>query len=217
MINRLPRWVEVGGFVLACIAGSVNAIALLGFNHQGVSHLTGSSTLLGVEMAAGHLSAVLHLTTIVLGFVIGAAASGFVIGNESLKLGRRYSVALLLEALLLLAALHFLNTGSNLGQYLASAACGLQNAMASTYSGAVVRTTHVTGLFTDLGITVGLWLRGQRVDRRRVALYLTLIGGFVVGGTLGASSFGVLHFYAMLGPALAAATLAICASLYRGS
>ena len=35
MINQLPRWVEIGGFCLALIAGSVNAIALLGFNHQG--------------------------------------------------------------------------------------------------------------------------------------------------------------------------------------
>ena len=48
MINQLPRWVEIGGFCLALIAGSVNAIALLGFNHQGVSHLSGSSSLLGV-------------------------------------------------------------------------------------------------------------------------------------------------------------------------
>ena len=55
MINKLPKWVEIGGFFLALMAGSVNAIALRGFNHQGVSHLSGSSTLLGVELAAGNL------------------------------------------------------------------------------------------------------------------------------------------------------------------
>jgi uncharacterized membrane protein YoaK (UPF0700 family) len=215
MINRLPRWVEIGGFVLAGNAGSVNAIALLGFNHQGVSHLTGSSTLLGVELAQGHLPEVLHLAAIVLSFVVGAAASGFAIGNESLKLGRRYSLALFSEALLLLLATYFLDAGSNLGHYLASAACGLQNAMASTYSGAVIRTTHVTGLFTDLGITIGLWLRGQVADRRRVMLYLILIGGFVLGGALGALGFGVLRFHAMLGPALAAAAMGLGATIYR--
>lgn len=88
MISKLPRWVEIGGFFLAFIAGSVNAIALLGFNHQGVSHLTGSSSLLSVELAAGNLASANHLLIIIVSFVIGALISGFVIGNESLKLGK---------------------------------------------------------------------------------------------------------------------------------
>ena len=214
MISKLPRWVEVGGFSLASIAGSVNAIALLGFNHQGVSHLTGSSTLLGVELARGSVLEVIHLATIILAFVVGAGLGGFMIGGESLQLGRRYSAALFLESLLLLMAMHFLNAGSNLGHYLASGACGLQNAMTSTYSGAVVRTTHVTGLFTDLGITVGLWLRGQAADRRRVVLYLTLIGVFLFGGVLGAAGFDAIRFYALLVPALMAAAMGIMYLLY---
>lgn len=215
MINKLPKWVEIGGFFLAIIAGSVNAIALLGFNHQGVSHLTGSSTLLGVELAHGNIAEIEHLLLIVLSFVIGAGVSGFVIGNESLKLGRRYGVALVSEALLLVLAMLLLNRNSNLGHYLASGACGLQNAMTSTFSGAVVRTTHVTGLFTDLGITVGLWFRGQRVDKRRVLLYLTLISGFVAGGMLGALGFAGFRFYSMLAPAMLSATMALIYLAYR--
>lgn len=215
MINKLPRWVEIGGFFLAFIAGSVNAIALVGFNHQGVSHLTGSSSLLSVELAGGNFAAVAHIFFILLSFVIGAAASGFVIGNESLKLGRRYSAALLAEAVLLLLAMSLLNRGSNLGHYLASAACGLQNAMTSTFSGAVVRTTHVTGLFTDLGITLGLWFRGQRADKRRVILYGTLIAGFILGGVFGALCFDSLRFYALAAPAGIAALMALAYLVYR--
>jgi len=211
MINKLPKWVEVGGFFLAFIAGSVNAIALLGFNHQGVSHLTGSSSLLSVELAGRNYSGVLHLFFIIVSFVVGAAVSGFIIGNESLKLGRRYSVALYLQALLLFAAMYFLSHGSILGHYLASLACGLQNAMTSTFSGAVVRTTHVTGLFTDLGITVGLWLRGQKADTRRVILYGTLISGFVVGGVAGAFLFERFSFNSL---ALAAGMSAMMATAY---
>jgi uncharacterized membrane protein YoaK (UPF0700 family) len=214
LINKLPKWVEIGGFFLALIAGSVNAIALRGFNHQGVSHLSGSSTLLGVELAAGNFAEVLHLALILLSFVFGAVVSGFVIGGESLKLGRRYSVALLFESVALLAAMVFLNRGSLLGHYLASAACGLQNAMTSTFSGAVVRTTHVTGLFTDLGVTLGLGLRGQRADRRRVVLYLTLIAGFILGGVLGALGFGAYRFESLIAPASLAAAMAITYLLY---
>ncbi|MEC5387539.1 YoaK family protein [Uliginosibacterium sp. H3] len=214
MIRKLPRWVEVGGFFLTLLAGSVNAIALLGFNHQGVSHLTGSSTQLGVELADGNLPQVMHLLIILASFVVGAALSGLAIGNESLKLGRRYSATLLAEAAILLLAMYFLNRGSNLGHYLASGACGLQNAMTSTFSGAVVRTSHVTGLFTDLGITFGLRLRGQAIDRRRVVLYLTLITGFILGGVLGAFWFGSYRFNAMLAPAGIAALMAITHLLY---
>lgn len=215
MINKLPRWVETGAFFLAFIAGSVNAIALLGFNHQGVSHLTGSSSLLGVELANGNFTEALHLLWILLSFVVGAAVSGYLIGNQSLKLGRRYGVALLSVALLLLFAMCFLLHGNNLGHYLASGACGLQNAMTSAFSGALVRTTHVTGLFTDLGIIIGLWLRGQKADKRRVILYLTLITGFVTGGLVGAMNFNSFSFLAMLVPAGLAAIMALVYFMLR--
>jgi uncharacterized membrane protein YoaK (UPF0700 family) len=214
LINKLPRWVEIGGFFLALVAGSVNAIAMRGFNHQGVSHLSGSSTLLGVELAVGNWPEVLHLALILLSFVAGAVVSGFVIGGESLKLGRRYSAALLAESALLLSAMVFLNRGSLLGHYLASGACGLQNAMTSTYSGAVVRTTHVTGLFTDLGVTLGLWLSGQRVENRRVLLYFTLIAGFILGGVLGAIGFSTYRFETLIAPASLAAAMALACWLY---
>jgi uncharacterized membrane protein YoaK (UPF0700 family) len=170
--------------------------------------------LLGVELAAGNLTDVLHLALILLSFVAGAVVSGFVIGGESLKLGRRYSVALLAESALLLSAMVFLNRGSLLGHYLASGACGLQNAMTSTFSGAVVRTTHVTGLFTDLGVTLGLWLRGQRVENRRVLLYFTLIAGFILGGVFGALGFSAYRFETLIAPATLTVAMALACLLY---
>ena len=65
-----------------------------------------------------------------------------------------------------------LSSGSFYGLLLASAACGLQNALATTYSGAIVRTTHVTGIFTDLGIMLGAIFRGQTLDYRKAKLFL---------------------------------------------
>ncbi len=86
--------------------------------------------------------------------------SGFLIQDSTLQLGRRYGVALLLESLLLCAAVPLLYRDNSFGIYSASCACGLQNAMVSTYSGAVVRTTHLSGMFTDLGIFLGHAIRG---------------------------------------------------------
>ena len=209
MINKLPRWVDIGGFFLALNAGFVNAVGLLGFKHQAVSHLTGTSTFLSLVLANQNLQDALHLLLVMLSFIIGASYSGLIIGNTALKLGRRYSVALITESLLLYISMQYLNYGSSVGHFFASAACGLQNAMTSTYSGAIVRTTHVSGLFTDLGVALGLRVRGQKADKRKVVLYLTLITGFVVGGTAGSMCFVQYQFSAMLVPSVITALIAL--------
>jgi uncharacterized membrane protein YoaK (UPF0700 family) len=214
MINKLPKWVEIGGFFLALCAGSINAIGLLGFKHQAVSHLTGTSTFLALEIAHNNTAEIVHLLLVIASFVGGAAFSGVLIGNTALQLGRRYSFALIIESILLLLSMLYLNLNSSSGHFFASAACGLQNAMTSTYSGAVVRTTHVSGLFTDLGVILGLKLRGIPIDKRRVVLYLTLITGFVTGGIIGAIGFDRWHFSAMLIPAALSAFLALSYWIY---
>ena len=215
MISKLPRWVEVGGFWLSCIAGATNAVGLLGFEHQAISHLTGTSTLLGVSLAKLGFAECAHLFGIMLSFVLGAAAAGAIVGHAALQLGRRYSVALLVETMLLLGAMAALNRDSTFGHYLASAACGLQNGMVSTYSGAVVRTTHMTGLFTDLGTMLGASLRGHAFKPRQALLYLVLIVGFIMGGAVGALLFGRVQFYALLFPASGAAALAAVYWVFR--
>lgn len=215
MFTKLPRWVEVGGFWLASIAGAVNAIGLLGFQHQGVSHLTGISTLLGVSMVNLDVVEAAHLFFIMGSFMLGAALSGAIIDGAVLRLGRRYSVTLLIEAALLLLAMFSLGRGSTAGHFFAAAACGLQNGMVSTYSGAAIRTTHVSGLFTDIGTMLGARLRGHVIDIRKVRLFLLLIAGFILGGSIGAYSYQHLQFIALTIPAGGATALAIVYWVYR--
>lgn len=215
MLSRLPRWVEVGGFWLAAIAGAVNAIGLLGFRREAVSHVTGSSTLLSLAVARGQTIEALHLISIIAAFLIGAVISGALTGNAAFQLGRRYGAALLLEAALLALASVALIRGSDIGHLLASAACGLQNAMVSTYSGALVRTTHMTGLVTDIGSMLGARLRGHALDRRRMMLYLVLIAGFLSGGVAGTLAYARLGASALLLPAVAALTLAVVYDVVR--
>ena len=214
MINKLPRWVEVGGFFLAFIAGSINSVGLLGFKHQAVSHLTGTSTFLSLEIATLNGPEIIHLLLVAASFLIGAVFSGFLVGNTALKLGRPYSFALLIESFLLFGAFVFLNKNSSFGYYLASIACGLQNALTSSYSGAVIRTTHVSGLFTDIGIIIGLRLRGHAADRRKIILYVILISGFICGGIVGALLFNHLAFKAILLPSIMAACIATSYWIY---
>lgn len=209
MIHKLPKWVEIGGFLLALNAGFINAVGLLGFKHQAVSHMTGTSTFLSLAISNSDTQEIVHLLLVMASFVIGAAYSGLIIGNTALQLGRRYSLALITESALLLIAMNMLIHGSLLGHLFASAACGLQNAMTSTYSGAIVRTTHVSGLFTDLGVALGLRVRGQKTDARKVFLYVILITGFIVGGVAGSLLFVRFLFFALLAPCLLTACIAV--------
>ena len=213
MISRLPRWIEYGAFTLALLAGIVNAVGLLGFQHQAISHLSGTATLLGAELL-NHQGSALHLAGVILSFLLGAVISGFFISSPSLKLGRHYGSLLFLEGVFLVIAIYFLNQGSFLGHYFASLACGLQNALATRYSGAVVRTTHITGIFTDLGMMFGAALRGEEFDKRKAILFLLIITGFTSGGAIGASLYNNYHFMALAAPALICFMLALFYSLY---
>jgi uncharacterized membrane protein YoaK (UPF0700 family) len=201
MISRLPKWVWFGSAALTFIAGMINTIGFLGFQHQGVTHLTGSTTLLGIAAAQGDFEKLLHLIAVIGSFLIGCIFGGFLIKDSTLKLGRHYGVALCIESLLLFIAVPFLHHDNFFGAYLASCASGIQNGLASTYSGAVLRTTHVSGLFTDLGITIGHFLRGVKVDWRRMRLYLVLIGSFTGGAFVGGISFVRFSYETLYFPA----------------
>lgn len=201
MITKLPRWVWTGAWLLAFIAGMVNVVGLLGFEHQAVTHLTGTTSLLAAALASLDTLAALHYAAILGSFVAGTVLSGFLVQDSTLQLGRRYGLALMLESLLLFMAVPLLKANSILGLYSASCACGLQNAMVSTFSGAVIRTTHVSGMFTDLGIFLGHTLRGLPVDPRRLRLCYLVISGFLVGGVAGAVAFRHLSYQALFLPA----------------
>ena len=215
MISRLPRWVWTGAWALAFIAGVVNIVGLLGFEHQAITHLTGNTSLLAAALATRDLSATLHFAALIGAFIAGTVLSGFLIQDSTLRLGRRYGVALLLVSLLLYVSVPLLEHKSVYGMYAAACACGLQNAMVSTYSGAVVRTTHVSGMFTDLGIFLGHALRGLAVDSRRLRLCLLVISGFLSGGIVGTFAFQVFGYSALLFPASLTAVVSVIYGLYR--
>lgn len=215
MISKLPRWAWYGSAGLAAGAGMINAVGFLSFQHQGVTHLTGSTTLLGMAVATGRWADAGHLLAVAGSFLGGCILSGVIVQDSTLKLGRHYGVALMGESLLLLCAIPFLRRGDAMGAYLASCACGLQNGMVSTYSGAVLRTTHVSGAFTDLGILLGHRLRRIAVDTRRIRLCLLLIGAFLFGSAAGALGYARFEYGTLYFPAGLTGAVGIVYGLYR--
>jgi uncharacterized membrane protein YoaK (UPF0700 family) len=213
--ERLAPWVWVGAAALACVAGIVNVVGFLGFQHQAITHLTGNTSLLGSALMAGDLRGALHLLGAMLAFVAGAALSGLIIQDSTLRLGRRYGVVLSLEAALLVVAVPLFQRHHAGGVLCAAIACGLQNAMATAYSGAVVRTSHLSGMFTDLGIMLGHAARGMPLSRRRLWLCVLVIGFFFGGGLLGAWLFGRIGYAALYVPALLTGTTGVAYVAYR--
>lgn len=179
-------WFFLGAVALAGLAGVTNSAAL-GLSGLAVSHLTGSITRVSVELSEGDTRNMLPFTVVLVAFFVGAVVSGAAVSTKELGVGRRYAALLIANGVLLAVAASLAHTGTRAPSLaLAALACGMQNALASSYRGMVVRTTHMTGIVTDLGFEVGVWLRTRQLDGRVLRLHLPVLVAFFAGGTVGA-------------------------------
>ena len=201
MINRLPRWIWLGGFLLSACAGLTNTLAVMGFSHHAISYVTGMISSTAISLARLHWTQVLASGSIVLAFFLGSVISGFIVKNESLCTSRSYGIALILESLFLMVACWGLNNEWWLGEWMAAMACGLQNALVTTYSGSIIRTTHLTGITSDLGASLGNLLAGKPTNKKKVAIQCVLFLGFSIGSLLGVGAYAYWGVVAILLPA----------------
>lgn len=213
------------GRSLAFVAGAANAGGFLAVG-QYTSHMSGIVSSLADNFALGDLDVVVTGLSSLLSFVVGAATSAILINwGRRRQLSSQYAVPLILEATLLLI---FGLLGSNLEMhrvlFVPATVCllcyvmGLQNAMITKISKAEIRTTHVTGLVTDIGIELGklfYWNAGatprNRVcaDRQRLVLLGSLLLSFLTGGLAGAIGFRHLGFVSTIPLAVVLVTLAV--------
>ncbi|MBP6613415.1 MAG: DUF1275 domain-containing protein [Aquabacterium sp.] len=212
------------GLFLAFNAGAINAGGFLAVS-QYTSHMTGLVSEMADHLALGHMDLVKGALISVLSFLAGAATSAIMINWARRRRSRHeFSAPLLLVAILMLAfgvlgAYHRV-IGSSLIMtvVLLCFIMGLQNAMITKVSNSVIRTTHVTGMVTDIGIELGrllYWNRtpdspehpAVRANLRRLRLHVSLVLMFFLGGLLGALGFKHLGYIATVPPALLLAAL----------
>jgi uncharacterized membrane protein YoaK (UPF0700 family) len=199
--QTLPYWLQLGTFFLAINAGMVNVVGLLTLLHQSISHMTGNVSLMAIAILEGNFSHLLYLSLVVVCYVIGSFYSGFILGNSHFSLGRRYGIPLSLVAFFIVLCWLFIPYFPNYGLLWASVAMGVQNAMISHYKGTIIRTTHLSGVLTDLGLALGYKLRGLPVDRKRVLLHFFIFIGFIFGGIVAAVIYPLLKLDSFLVPA----------------
>ena len=204
--NRQLAW------TLAYVAGAVNAGGFLAIGWY-TSHMTGILSTVADKLALGELQEALAAAVILACFILGAALSTTLITfGRRRRLRSRYAVALILQALLLLLfgylgarhvriAVHQFNISLAV---LLSLIMGMQNATVTKISGASVRTTHMTGIMTDLGIELSrLFYINVREDKRagrvvanrdRLRLHGLILFAFFNGAILGVLGFKYIGF-----------------------
>ncbi len=208
-LQHLPFWIQLGAFLLAVNAGIINVLGLITVLHQSVSHMTGNVSMLAMALVQWHPEQVLYLVLITVCYVIGSMYSGLILGNSNFQLGRRYGYPLSLVALFILLCWILLPFYPRYALLWASVAMGVQNAMVSHYKGTIIRTTHLSGVLTDLGLALGYRLRGLEVESRRTVLHLLILIGFLIGGVLASWIYPSLKLNAFLIPAVLSLTLSL--------
>ncbi|HLZ66459.1 MAG TPA: YoaK family protein [Aliidongia sp.] len=191
---------------LATIAGAVNAAGFYVAGHY-TSHMTGTVSLLADALALGDVGEALVAIAVIAAFVGGAAVSTLLINRAERRLpGGAYAFSLLAEAALLFLGglIEALAPDALRAPLLIlglSFTMGLQNAIVTRVSNARIRTTHVTGMVTDIGIELGQLLDRRlsprddgvaEADRRKLALHIPTVGGFLLGGIAGVIGYRIV-------------------------
>ena len=198
-IQPHPRWIIVGGCFLAFLGAAANACYLIRLGTS-VSHLTGDISKVAMDVVEGHnhiSQAALNLIAAACGFVLGATSAGFFIHHPGIEFTRPYGRAITAIGLCLATAHFTFETMPLLSIGLAGSACGFQNALATHYRGMILRTTHVTGLLTDLGTNLGMRLKGHQIARWKLLVPSLLVLSFFAGAL-----FGSILVITLNGPAL---------------
>ncbi len=193
--------------VMAFQAGVINIGGYLAC-HNFVSHLTGLATLFGNEVSQFNYSHALGMAAVPVLFLVGAMISASLV-DIRLRLKKKPKYYIIFGFMfLLIAGVEVVGFNGVFGEFgeplmrprdyvlmaLLCMICGMQNGTITSVSRAVVRTTHLTGIVTDLGIGIVRVLNRDKVEDRafedvranymRLGLITCFVFGSVFGGLL---------------------------------
>jgi uncharacterized membrane protein YoaK (UPF0700 family) len=190
--------------VLAFQAGILNIGGFMACQHF-VSHVTGYATLMGFEIGRGSYAQAFGVAVVPIFFLVGAMMSGILVDlRVKLRKKPQYYVVfgVLFLLILTVVVLGFNNYFGKFGrpeqsfrEYVLLALlcliCGMQNGTITLVSRSVVRTTHLTGVTTDLGIGLvrvmnrrrleGVIENEDRANLMRIGIILHFTMGSVIG------------------------------------
>jgi uncharacterized membrane protein YoaK (UPF0700 family) len=193
--------------LLSFVAGIVNVAGFLAIQRL-TTNVTGHFAYLIDEVFRLELLNGLIYFLYIFFFFLGSFTSNFIIEWISRnKKTSNFAIPIFIESAILLSiALSgepIVHTYPNLLAFSLLFAMGLQNSLVTTISNATVRTTHLTGLFTDLGIDLSqLFFYVETAQRQKlfasIKLRLTIISFFFIGGIIGGIFYSHMRLYTLL-------------------
>lgn len=219
--DEVPVWTAINWSLLAFLSGSVNAGGFLAC-HRFVTHVTGFATHFGIDILEQKYLDALGMVTVPVFFVVGAMGSAILV-ERRIELGRapRYDLVMLLVALCMVVTalggyFDWFGQFGDVARFqsdffflvLLCSASGLQNAAITSASKGSIRSTHLTGIATDLGIGLVKLFHtdpaNRTVFRRRIraqAIRVASVAAFILGSVAGAWLFVSVQYLGFLVPA----------------
>lgn len=209
-------------YLLAFVAGFLNSVGFVAVA-QYTSHMTGVVAHIADDLALHGLRVIGVGVLALVSFVVGAATCALVFNwARRREMNGRFAIVVALQAVLMLG---FGALAQNLQGQTRVGVCvavlcftmGLQNAIITKISGARIRTTHVTGMVTDIGIELGKALYPNRrtdiprvrADLAKLRMHLGVVGTFAGGGVLGALGYQAVGFPVLVPCALVLLALSL--------
>ena len=195
--------------LLSFVAGIVNITGVLAVKTL-TTNVTGHFAYFAEELMHQDYSAAITFFVFTLFFLLGAFTSNLI----SEFIAQRHPntshiIPIILEIKLLAAVAFFGTSSSNLasceGKSMAFAmlfAMGIQNSLVTKISQSTVRTTHLTGLFTDLGIELSQLFFYKKIEEKKklktnIYLRFSIISFFFIGCVLGGYLFKTLEIHTL--------------------
>lgn len=189
----------------AFISGAINVagvIAFLAFT----ANVTGHVAKLAHHFVQQNYREIVVFVLWLFAFFAGAFLSNYIIRSmERKSLYRAHATPIFIEVIVLLLVAfyghHFYEETQGEREVIIGAllfAMGLQNSMVSTVSGGMIKSTHLTGLFTDLGGEVSELVHPKTENkaaiRNKVYIRLSILTFYLIGGVAGGFFFDEMDF-----------------------
>lgn len=190
--------------LLAFIAGGVNSVGFIAYGYFS-ANMTGNVSLVSETLSVWELRTAFAFSAIVLMFIFGAfLASLFIQAGKRKGRSNIYALTLISEAVMLVLLGVFVSllpdsVNGSVVVGLLALTMGVQNAASTRISGSRVRTTHVSGLATDIGVGLASLCSseqgaGFRLEvRTRLRLHGATVSSFIAGGVAGALSYSTIQ------------------------
>lgn len=172
MLRQLRLLLFCWMFSLTFSAGFLNASSFLQYSYV-VTHHTGTVTQMGLVVAENNWSLLTLYFGLIVAYIMGGVVAGLLFPKEIFTPQKRYGAILIVLNSLLFIFLRIPAFHSILLYYL-SFMIAVQNGMFLSYRGMIVRTSHVSGTLTDIGLTFGRWVRSQNHNYKMKFIFLTV-------------------------------------------